>query len=184
MDRMGGKLAENLLNAIQKSRNPSLTNLIYALGIRNVGYHLAGVLAKHFKSIDNLAGQTAEDLTRVHEIGPIVAESIYNFFHNPKNLRVLEKLRKGGVKFPVEKVEAREAPLAGKTFVLTGGLDSFTRDEARKIIEDMGGRVFSSVSKKTDFVIVGKDPGSKYDGARRLGIPTLDEEGFKKMTGK
>jgi DNA ligase (NAD+) len=184
MDRMGDKLAENLLNAINKSRNPSLINLIYALGIRNVGYHLAGVLAKNFKSIDNLAKQTVDDLTQVYEIGPIVAQSIYNFFHNPKNLKVLEKLKKGGVKFPVEKVKAKETPLSGKTFVLTGGLDSFTRDEAQKIIEDMGGRVSSSVSKKTDFVIVGKDPGSKYDNALKLGVKTINEEEFKKLIGK
>jgi DNA ligase (NAD+) len=184
MDRMGDKLAENLLSAIDKSRNPSLTNLIFALGIRNVGYHLAGVLAKNFKSIDNLAKQSVEDLTQVHEIGPIVAQSIYNFFHNPKNLKVLEKLRKGGVKFPVEKVKAKETPLSGKTFVLTGGLDSFTRDQARKLIEDLGGRVSSSVSKKTDFVIVGKDPGAKYDNALKLGVKTISEEEFEKMIGK
>ncbi len=181
MDRMGDKLAENMLNAIAKSRDPGLNNLIYALGIRNVGYHLAGVLAKNFKSIDNLARQTVEDLARVHEIGPIVAQSIYTFFHNPKNLKVLEKLEKGGVRFPVEEAVTKELPFSGKTFVLTGGLDSFSRDRARKIIEDMGGRVASSVSKKTDFVIVGKDPGSKYDTALKLGIKTLDENEFKKM---
>jgi len=184
MDRMGDKLAENILSAIDKSRTPSLSNLIYALGIRNVGYHLAGVLAKHFKSIDNLARQSVEDLTRVHEIGPIVAQSIYNFFHNPKNLKILEKLKKGGVKFPTEKVVAKKTPLSGKTFVLTGGLDSFTRDEARKIIEDLGGRVSSSVSRNTDFVVVGKDPGSKYDKALKLGVKTINEEEFKKLIGR
>jgi DNA ligase (NAD+) len=184
MDRMGDKLAQNLLDAIDKSRKPALANLIYALGIRNVGDHLATVLARNFKSVDNLAGQTLEDLTQVHEIGPIVAESIYNFFHNPKNLTVLEKLKKGGVVFPEEKTEFEETPLTEKTFVLTGGLDSMTRDEARKIIEASGGRVSSSVSKKTDFVVVGKDPGSKYTEARRLGVKTLSEEEFKKMIGK
>ncbi|MCK4404708.1 MAG: NAD-dependent DNA ligase LigA [candidate division Zixibacteria bacterium] len=184
MDRMGDKLAENILNAIDKSRNPSLTNLIYALGIRNVGYHLASVLAKNFKSIDNLAKQSVENLTEVHEIGPIVAESIYNFFHNPKNLKILGKLKNGGVRFPTEKVEAKETPLSGKTFVLTGGLDSFTRDQARKMIEDLGGRISSSVSKKTDFVVVGEDPGSKYDKALKLGVKTINEEEFKKLIGK
>ncbi|MCK4224919.1 MAG: NAD-dependent DNA ligase LigA, partial [candidate division Zixibacteria bacterium] len=184
MDRMGDKLAENILIAIDKSRNPSLTNLIYALGIRNVGYHLASVLAKNFKSIDNLAKQSVEDLAEVYEIGPIVAESIYNFFHNTKNLKILNKLKKGGVKFPKEKVETKETPFSGKTFVLTGGLDSFTRDEARKIIEDLGGRVSSSVSKKTDFVVVGKDPGSKYDNALKLGVKTINEEEFKKLMGR
>ena len=184
MDRMGDKLAENILIAIDKSRNPSLTNLIYALGIRNVGYHLASVLAKNFKSIDNLAKQSVEDLAEVYEIGPIVAESIYNFFHNTKNLKILNELKKGGVKFPKEKVETKETPFSGKTFVLTGGLDSFTRDEARKIIEDLGGRVSSSVSKKTDFVVVGKDPGSKYDNALKLGVKTINEEEFKKLMGR
>jgi DNA ligase (NAD+) len=184
MDRMGDKLAGNILDAIDKSRNPSLNNLIYALGIRNVGYHLAGVLAKNFRSIDNLAKQSIDDLTQVHEIGPIVAESIYNFFHNPKNLKVLEKLKKGKVKFPEEKAVEKETPLSGKTFVLTGGLKSFSRDQATKIIEEMGGRVTSSVSKKTDFVIVGKDPGSKYDKALELKVKTLNEEEFKKLTGE
>jgi DNA ligase (NAD+) len=183
MDRMGDKLAENLLNAIYKSRSPSLANLIYALGIRNVGYHLAGVLAKHFQSIDNLATQTIEDLTQVHEIGPIVAESIYNFFHNPKNLQFLEKLKRAGVSFPVEETWEREKPLAGRTFVLTGGLDSFSRDEARAVIENLGGRVASSVSKRTDFVVVGRDPGSKYENAVKLRIQTLNEDEFKKMVG-
>ncbi|MBW1921234.1 MAG: NAD-dependent DNA ligase LigA, partial [Deltaproteobacteria bacterium] len=176
--------AENLLNAIDKSRKPDLTSLIYALGIRNVGYHLAGVLAKNFKSIDNLAGQSVEDLKRIHEIGPIVAESIYNFFHNAKNLKILEKLKKGGVKFPVEEEGPEQKPLSGQTFVLTGSLESFTRDEARRIIESMGGRVSSSVSKNTDFVVVGKDPGSKYDRAMSLGIKTLNEDEFKKMVGQ
>jgi DNA ligase (NAD+) len=184
MDRMGDKLAQNLLDAIDKSRKPSLANLIYAVGIRNVGTHLADVLARNFKSVENLAKQSVEALTRVHEIGPVVAQSIYNFFRNPKNLKVLEKLKKGGVLFPAEKSEFKETPLEGKTFVLTGGLDSMTRDEARKVIEGLGGRVSSSVSKKTDFVILGKDPGSKVDDARRLGIKTLDEEEFNKVLGR
>jgi len=184
MDRMGEKLAQNLLDAIDKSRQPDLSHLIYALGIRNVGEHLATVLARNFKSVDNLADQSIEDLTQVHEIGPVVAESIYNFFRNPKNLKVLENLKKRGVTFPEEKTELKERPLAGKTFVLTGGLDSMTRDEARKIIEFLGGRVSSSVSKKTDFVIAGKDPGSKHADAQRLGVKTINEEEFRKMIGK
>jgi DNA ligase (NAD+) len=142
------------------------------------------VLARNFKSIDNLAKQNLEDLTQVHEIGPIVAESIYNFFHNPKNLKVLDKLKRGGVIFSEDETELRETPLTGKTFVLTGGLDSMTRDEARKIIESLGGRVSSSVSQKTDFVVVGKDPGSKYADAQRLGVKAIREDEFKKMIGK
>ncbi|MCJ7508125.1 MAG: NAD-dependent DNA ligase LigA [candidate division Zixibacteria bacterium] len=184
MERMGDKLAQNILDAIDKSKNPSLTSLIYALGIRNVGYHLASVLAKEFKTIDNLTNKSIEELSSVYEIGPIVAQSIYNFFHNPKNLRVLEKLKKGGVKFPTEKVVIKETPISGKTFVLTGGLDSFSRDEATKVIEEMGGQVSSSVSKKTDFVVVGKDPGTKYDDALKLGVETISEEEFKKLIGR
>jgi DNA ligase (NAD+) len=184
MDRMGDKLAQNLLDAIDKSRKPNLSSLIYALGIRNVGTHLADVLARNFKSMENLANQAIEDLTRVHEIGPVVAQSLYNFFRNPKNLVVLENLRKGGVVFPKEESEVRETPVTGKTFVLTGALESMTRDEARKIIETSGGRVSSSVSKKTDFLIAGRDPGSKYAQAQRLGVKTINESEFKKMIGR
>jgi DNA ligase (NAD+) len=184
MDRMGGKLAGNILNAIEKSKNPDLPHLIYALGIRNVGEHLAHVLAREFQSIDNLKTKSIQELTQINEIGPIVAESIYNFFHNEKNLKVLDKLKKGGVKFPELKVRKKKTPLSGKTFVLTGGLDSFTRDEAKRIIEDLGGKVSSSVSKKTDFVVVGVDPGSKLEKARSLGVKTIDEKEFKKLIGK
>ena len=183
LDRMGDKLAQNLLDAVDRSRKPALANLIYALGIRNVGTHLASVLAKRFRSIDNLAKQEEEDLIRVHEVGPVVATSLFNFFRNPKNLAVLKKMEEGGVLFPVEPGESTQTSLAGKTFVLTGGLEGFTRDEARKMIEKLGGRVSSSVSRKTDFVVVGKDPGSKYDEARRLGVKTLNEEEFKGMIG-
>jgi DNA ligase (NAD+) len=183
MDRMGDKLAENLLKAIDKSRRPNLVNLIYALGIRNVGVHLAGVLARNFGSMEKLSTQGEEDLTRVREIGPVVAQSIYNFFRNPQNMEVLHKLKGGGVIFPTGEEGEKEKPLSGKVFVLTGGLEGLTRDEARRVIEEMGGRVTSSVSKKTDFVVVGKDPGSKYDDALRLGVQVLDESGFKEMTG-
>ncbi|VBB47419.1 DNA ligase [uncultured Desulfatiglans sp.] len=183
MDRMGDKLAENLLAAIENSRNPTLTSLIYALGIRNVGRHLAGVLAHHFHSIENLARQNQEDLEEVHEIGPTIALSVTHFFHNPKNIAFLEKLRKGGVTFPVEKTESRNASLAGKTFVLTGALEGYTREEARRLIENLGGRVAGSVSRKTDYVVAGRDPGSKLDQAQRLGITILDEAAFREITG-
>lgn len=185
MDRMGDKLAENMLKAIDRSRTPSLASLIFALGIRNVGFHLAGVLAKHFGSIDNLAQQSVEDLISVHEIGPVVAQSIHNFFHNPRNLRILERLREGGVKFPLDDNEEETGSLlSGKIFVLTGSLDSFTRNEARRTIEELGGRVSSSVSRKTDYVIVGRDPGSKHDQALRLGVKTLDEDGLRELIGQ
>ncbi len=184
MERMGDKLAENLLDAIDRSRTPALGSFIYSLGIRNVGYHLAGVLAGHFGSIENLSKQGTAELAQVHEIGPIVAESIVNFFRNPKNLRILEKMKEGGVRFPVEKAEVKATPLLGKRFVLTGALESLTRADARKEIERLGGRVASAVSRKTDFVVVGRDPGSKFDEASRLGIRTLNEDEFKELIGR
>jgi DNA ligase (NAD+) len=184
MERMGPKLAQNLIDAIGKSKKADLPHLIFALGIRNVGEHMASVLAREFKSLDNLTKQSVEDLTSVFEIGPVVGESIYNFFHDEKNLKVLEKLKKAGVKFSEMKIKTTVTPLTDKTFVLTGGLDSFTRDEAQKIIEDMGGKVSSSISKKTDFVVVGKDPGSKLADAQKLGVKIINEAEFKKMIGK
>jgi len=183
MDRMGDKLAENLLAAVEKSKHPDLPHFLFALGIRNVGRHLAALLAREFKTVDNLASQSVEALEQVHEIGPAVAQSIYNFFRNPTNLKVIEKFKQAGLELPVAAAGPKETPMAGKTFVLTGALDALTRDQARKIIEESGGRVSSSVSAKTDFVIAGKNPGSKYDSARRLGVKILDEEAFKKMTG-
>jgi len=179
MERMGDKLANNLLAAIDNSKKPTLANLIYALGIRNVGQHLAGLLAKTFKSIDSLSTQHIENLINIHEIGPIVAQSIYHFFQNSKNLMVLEKLKKGGVRFSEETTEDRASLLSGKTFVLTGSLESLTREEAKRMIEQQGGRVTSSVSRKTDFLIAGKDPGSKYDRALQLEIRILNEDEFK-----
>ncbi|OGC78837.1 MAG: DNA ligase (NAD(+)) LigA [candidate division Zixibacteria bacterium RBG_16_40_9] len=187
MERMGDKLASNLLKAIENGKKTDLPHLIYALGIRNVGEHMAQVLAREFKSIDSLAKKTPEELTEVFEIGPIVAQSIYNFFHDQKNLKVLEKMKKAGLVFPVYPVykeTTKKTPITGKTFVLTGGLESFSRDEAKRILESMGARVASSVSKNTDFVIVGESPGSKLVEAQKLGIKTINEEEFKKLIGK
>jgi len=181
MERMGSKLADNILSEIKKSRTPSLTRLIFGLGIRNVGYHLAQVLAKQFGSIDNLKDQTLEDLTAVHEIGPTVASSIHSFFHEERNLEFLEKLKRGGVSFPVEKKIGGSLPLTGRTFVLTGALEKFTREQAKSAIEELGGRVSASVSRKTDYVVVGADPGSKYDKARQLGLEIIEEAEFVEL---
>lgn len=181
MERMGEKLATNILSEIEKSKTTSLTRLFFSLGIRNVGYHLAQVLAKQFGSIDNLRSQTVENLTAVHEIGPVVATSIHNFFEDPRNLEFLEKLKKGGMKFPVEREIEGSLPLTGKTFVLTGALEKFSREQARSAIEELGGRVSSSVSRKTDYVVVGTDPGSKYDKARQLGIKIMEEAEFVEL---
>jgi DNA ligase (NAD+) len=181
LERMGDKLAQNILEAIQGSKKPTLPKLILALGIRNVGGHLAMVLAAEFKSVERLCQATAEELMAVREVGPIVAESIRAFFSNPKNQKVLEKLRRAGVEFPAHKKARGPQPLAGQSFVLTGGLSSLTRDEAKTLIEKLGGRVASSVSAKTDVVVVGANPGSKLDTAKELGIRIMDESQFREL---
>jgi DNA ligase (NAD+) len=184
LERMGEKLADNILRAIQGSTSPSLTRFILALGIRNVGGHLAGVLARQFRSLEGLRKASLEELMDVREVGPVVAESIRAFFSNEKNLQVLEKLKRAGVKFPDLKEKKGPRPLAGQTFVLTGGLSSLTRDQARALIEGLGGRVASAVSKNTDVVVAGENPGSKLEKARALGIRTIDEDEFRKLIGQ
>jgi DNA ligase (NAD+) len=181
LDRMGDKLADNILTAIENSKEPDLPRLILALGIRNVGEHLAQVLAREFRSLDGLREADRERLEEVHEVGPVVAESIRAFFENEKNLQVLEKLRRGGVTFPELREISGAQPLAGRAFVLTGALSSMTRQEATSRLERLGGRVTSSVSKKTDAVIAGRDPGSKLDRAKELGVKILDEDGLKRL---
>ncbi len=180
LERMGDKLAQNILDSIAGSRTPPLSKFIYSLGIRNVGEHLALVLAREFGSMDNLRQASRERLEQVKEVGPVVAESIYAFFQDPKNLQVLDKLKKGGVVLGEER-RAAFTPLQGKTFVLTGGLSSMTRSQAKERIEGLGGKISSSVSRKTDFVVAGENPGSKLLDARKLGVYTIDEKEFKKM---
>lgn len=181
IERTGEKWFENLTKALENSKHRSLEDIIYALGIRNIGEHLAAVLAQNFGSIDNLREKTKEQLMEVNEIGPIVADSIVDFFNDKRNIEILNKLQEHGVIFPEEKVAVKTGKLNGKTFVLTGTLDSFTRNEAKKEIETRGGRVASSVSKNTNYVVVGTDPGSKYDHAMKLGMAILDEANFKKL---
>jgi DNA ligase (NAD+) len=178
------KSTNNLLNSIAVSKSRPLSRLLYAMGLRFVGSHIADVLASTYKSLDELINATFEDLSQIFEIGPRIAESIVNFFKQEQNLKIIEKLRVAGVNFETEtkKIEVRPE-FEGKTFVLTGKLELFSRDQAREIIEKFGGRVSSSVSRSTDIVLVGEDPGSKLDDARKLGIKAIDEEEFKKMIG-
>lgn len=179
MDRMGEKLAENLLNSIDRARHPELPQLIAALGINGVGEHIARVLASAFGSMDRIAAATTAELQEVREIGPIVAESIHQFFSLSETKELLKKLRGGGVVFPAVKQQPKgEQPFAGKIFVLTGTLSSMTRDEAKKKIEALGGRVTGSVSKKTDVVVAGTEAGSKLDKANELGVTVWDEGEF------
>lgn len=176
------KSVSNLIGAIEAAKNRPLWRLIFGLGVRHVGSHMAKVLASHFPSIDMLAKASVEELLSVEGVGERIAQSVHSFFRQEENLHVIEKLRKAGVSTSDEPVSVgREQPLSGKSFVLTGALSKYTRDEATAIIEQLGGKVTGSVSKKTDFVVVGSDPGSKYEKALSLGIKTISEEEFEEM---
>ncbi len=183
LERMGEKSAENILTAIDQSRNRGLAPLIFALGIRFVGTRASEILADRYGSMAALAAATEEELTRIPEIGPKIAASIVEYFQSEQARRLLQKFDLSGVRMRQEKAPAAagEQTLAGKQFVLTGTLSSLTRGEAEDLIKNLGGKVASTVSKKTDYVVVGQDPGSKYDKAVSLGIPVLDEDAFRRL---
>lgn len=176
LDRMGEKSAANLVRSIAVSRRTSLPRLIYALGIRHVGEHIARVLAQGFVSLENLSAVDEEQLIAVPEVGPEVARSVTAFFRNEKNRRTLADLRDAGV--TCESSPSPSGDLAGHTFVFSGTLPSMTRDQARLFVESRGGRVATSVTRKTDYLVIGTDPGSKRAQAERLGIPVLAEDDF------
>jgi DNA ligase (NAD+) len=181
LERMADKSASNLLEEIENSKKAELARVIFAIGIRFVGERTGQFLAEHFGSLDKLAQATEEELYEVEEVGPRVAESIRQFFREKQNLAVLDKLRQAGLQFEQKKVRKAEGKLAGKQFVLTGTLPTYSRDETTRLIEEAGGRVVGSVSKKTDYVVVGGDPGSKLDKARSLGVKTIDEAELLKL---
>jgi len=183
MERMGELLAQKLLDAIAASRNRPLSRLLHALGIRHVGEHTAKILAKRFHSLEELASADREQLTQIHEIGERVATAIADFFADPGQRRLLAKLRTAGVVPVREATVQTEGVLAGKTVVLTGTLSRWSRQDAADLVERLGGRAASSVSKKTDFVVAGADAGSKLDKAQALEIPVLSEEEFMAMIG-
>jgi DNA ligase (NAD+) len=185
LERMAKKSATNLLNQIEASKTRDLPNLVYALGIRHVGDRTAGLLARHFGSLEALAKASVEELDDIPEIGLTVAESVHDWFADQGNLELCERLRASGVKTTLTRSAEQVADerFVNKQFVLTGTLSSFTRDEAKAQIEARGGRVMSSVSKKTDFVVAGEEAGSKLEKANELNIAVLDEAGFKKMLG-
>jgi len=174
LERMGKKSAQNLLREIENSKKLPLERVIYGLGIRFVGERTAQFLAEHFGSMDALMSASTDELQQVNEIGPCVSEAIREFFDEPRNVALVERLRKAGLQFTGHKKQ-RATTLAGKTFVLTGTLEHYTRDEAKRLIEDAGGKVASSVSKKTDYVVAGAEAGSKLDKARELGIAVIGE---------
>lgn len=184
LERMGEKSAANVLAAIAASKERPLARLIYALGIRFVGERGAEILAAHFRSIDALRQATREELLGVPEVGEKTAASIQAFFRQEQTARLLEKLRRAGVRMAEEgPQEAGPRPLEGLTFVLTGTLSRMTRDEAEERIKALGGRAAGSVSRRTSYVVVGENPGSKYDKARQLGVPILTEEEFLRLLG-
>jgi len=184
LEGFADKSAENLLSSIEASKKISLARFLYALGIRNVGEHVARILAERFGSIERLMDAKEEELLAINEVGPEVARCTVSFFKDEKNRKLIKELLDLGIEIEAPEKKEEEGPLTGKTFVFTGGLDSFSRDEAKRIVESLGGRVSSSVSKKTDFVVAGKDPGSKFEKAKKLGVKIIDEAEFKKMIGR
>jgi DNA ligase (NAD+) len=168
------KSVANMMNSIEESKQRPLSRLLFGLGIRHVGSHVAEVLARRFRSMDRLEKVGAEELLAIEEVGPTIAESVEAFFDLPRNREVMELLRTAGVNME-EEVEEGQQPLQGLTFVLTGGLESMSREEATRAIEEKGGKVASSVSRKTDYVAAGSEPGSKYDKAVQLGVKIIGE---------
>jgi len=181
LPRFAEKSAENLIDAIKKSKEKNLARFIYALGIPNVGEHTARLLADRFRSIDALMNASMEELMTIKEIGPETAKSIVDFFAEERNREEIEELKKLGLKMEYER---RGGKLAGLTFVFTGSLKDFTREEAKEKVEEEGGKVASTVSRNVDYVVVGEKPGSKYEKAKELGIKIVNEEEFKKLLGE
>ncbi|MCF6096495.1 NAD-dependent DNA ligase LigA [Thermovorax subterraneus] len=184
LERMGEKSAANLLSAIEESKRRPLDRVIYALGIPFVGSRTASLLADAFGSMEELEKATYEDLIKVPEIGDKIAESILAFFRQEQTKALISRLKAAGVSMEAKKKEEGPKPLEGLTFVLTGTLEKYTRQQATELIEKLGGKVTGSVSKKTDYVIVGKDPGSKYEKALNLGIKILNEDEFEELIEK
>jgi len=178
------KSAENLHQAIRSAMNPKLDRFLLGLGIPNVGQHVARVLAEKYRSLDRLESAAEDDILETRGVGPEIAGSVAEFFAQAKNRAVLRKIRQAGVLVEALPEEKRDRPLVGKTFVFTGELPGLKRSEAQELVTGLGGRAASSVSKATDYVVVGENPGSKYDDARRLGVTVLNETEFKKLIGQ
>jgi len=181
LERLAEKSANNLLAAIERSRRTTLPRLMYALGIRHVGEHVTQVLSQHYPRLDELEKASYEDLRGIREIGPRIAQSLVGFFHDPGNQAVLEKLQRGGVQIVAIAPQAADQSLRGKSFVFTGALQSLTREEARRRVEAHGGRVTSTVSRQTSYVVAGEETGAKLDRARELGVTVLSEAEFQAL---
>ena len=183
LERWGEKSVENILSAIEKSKRPKLERFIYGLGIRDVGERMAKVLAESFGDIKHLMIASEEGLRDIRDIGPETAKSIVEFFREKHNRTVLEKLEKAGVKPEGPKAGAAKGKLAGRTFLFTGALESLSRDEAKNMVETEGGSAATGISKKVDYVVAGKEPGTKFTKAKELGVKIIGEEEFRKMLG-
>jgi DNA ligase (NAD+) len=183
LDRKGAKSARKLIDEIEASKTHGLQRLLFGIDIRHVGERTAKILANHFRSIDRIAAASVEELDDIPEIGLTVAESVYEWFRDPRNIDLVERLKMAGVQTEADASSTAmlDERFVGKTFVLTGKLENYTRDEAAKLIEDRGGRVSSSVSKKTDFVVAGEDAGSKLAKAEAIGVTVIDEDGLREM---
>ncbi|HJZ79272.1 MAG TPA: helix-hairpin-helix domain-containing protein, partial [Pyrinomonadaceae bacterium] len=186
LERMAKKSASNVLAQIEESKSRDLWHLIYGLGIRHVGERTAAILAEHFGSLESLGAATVAELDEIHEIGLTMAQSIHDWFADPGNQELCRRLGEFGVRTTMVKKKSagtRDERFGGLVFVLTGTLPGMTRDEARSLIEAAGGRVTGSVSRKTDYVLAGAEPGSKLDKANELDVKVIDENEFKKMLG-
>ena len=183
LERMADKSAQNIIDAIESSKEKPLSKFLYALGIRHVGEHISDVLAHRFPHLDDFFHLSEEELMEAEEVGPEVAASVMQFFGDRKNRESVERLKKAGVQV-IEPKAKEKGKFADKVFVFTGTLQTYGRDEARDVVESLGGKTASSISKKVDFVVVGEDPGSKFEKAKQLGIRILTEEAFRKMVGK
>ena len=183
LERMGEKSADNLLVALERSKETTLPRFLYALGIREVGESTAQALAAHFGDLDRLMRADVDELQRVADVGPIVAGHVAAFFHQSHNREVVDRLQAAGVHWPAPDRLAADSVLSGKTFVLTGTLNGMTRDEAKARLQTLGAKVSGSVSGKTDYVVAGENPGSKLDKAQQLGVTILDEDAFVELIG-
>jgi len=185
LDRMADKSASNVIAAIERSKTRPLARFIAALGIRHIGVQSAQVLAEHFGSLEALMNTSVETLQTIDQIGPTIAQSVYDHLHDPRNRTVIKKLLAAGVRpEPPSKTTHGDKPLTGKTFVVTGELKTFSRQGAQEAIRMAGGKVSETVSKKTDYVVAGHKPGSKLDKALALEVPVLSEQQFLQMLGR
>ena len=180
LERFAEKSAKNLIKAVQSKKQITLSRFIYALGIRNVGKETAKDLSENFQTLEKLKTAALEELQKIENIGPVVAKSIFDWLSLKRNLEFLKKMEKDGIEIIMEK-KIKHQPLKGKTFVLTGTLKTITRQDAKEKIRSLGGEISESVSKKTDFVVVGEEPGSKFKIAKELGLKIISEKEFLQM---